>query len=598
LHFRPVMENAEIAQALSEIAGLLELTGGNPFRARAYSRAAQIVDGLAEPIEAIWKRGELTDLPGIGERIAAHVGELIEKGTCAEREQLARKVPPGLPELLRIEGMGPKSVAAVWKSLGITQVDALEEACRSGTILEVPRMGRVRVKGLLEAIRRHRARRGRTPLYRALPAAETIIARLRKAPAVTAAEIAGSIRRRCETIGDIDLLVAATDPAPVTSAFTHMAEVAQIVAEGPTRSTVRLRSGLHADLRVVEPKSFGAALQYLTGSKAHSIALRKRGLRRGLKLSEYGVFDRRGRRKGGDTEEQMYRALGLPWIPPELREDRGEIEAAEHGGLPLLVEEKDVLGDLHVHSKASSDGHSTVEELADAARELGRRYLAITDHSRSRPLGLDAERLAQHVEHIRGLTSRDPVLLAGIEVDILPDGSLDLPVDALAPLQCVVASIHAHFNDPSPKMTERMVRAMRSGVVHVLGHPSGRQLGMRDPYAFDLARVLEIARETGVALEVNAQPERLDLSDQACRLAKAAGVPVVISSDAHHVSQLANLRYGVWVARRGWLEKGDVLNTLPLEALQARLRRKGPVIANGSARRPRRLGAASEATVS
>jgi len=332
------MENAEIAQVLSEIAGLLELTGANPFRARAYSRAAQIVDGLAEPVEEVLRRGELTDLPGIGEKIAAHIGELIEKGTCAEREELAAKVPPGLPELLRIEGMGPKSVAAVWKSLGITELDALEEACRSGAILEVPRMGAARVKSLLDAIRRHRARRGRTPLYRALPLAETIIARLRKAPGVAAAEIAGSLRRRCETIGDIDLLAAASDPAPVTSAFVHMPEVAKIVAEGPTRSSVRLRSGLQADLRVVEPQSFGAALQYLTGSKAHSIALRKRALRRGLKLSEYGVFDRRDRRKGGKTEEEMYRAVGLSWIPPELREDRGELEAAEHRMLPRLVE--------------------------------------------------------------------------------------------------------------------------------------------------------------------------------------------------------------------------------------------------------------------
>ena len=278
----------------------------------------------------------------------------------------------------------------------------------------------------------------------------------------------------------------------------------------------------------------------------------------------------------------------MPWIPPELREDRGEVEAAEQGRLPHLVEEKDVLGDLHVHSKASSDGHSTVEELADAARALGRRYLAITDHSRSRPLGLDVDRLARHAEHIRALSSRDPVLLTGIEVDILPNGSLDLPLDALAGLQCVVASVHAHFSDPSPKMTERMVRAMRSGVVHVLGHPSGRQLGARDPYAFDLARVLQVARETGVALEVNAHPERLDLSDQACRVAKAAGVPVVISSDAHHVSQLANLRYGVWVARRGWLEKADVLNTLPLEALQPRMRRKSLVAAKGRRRWPNR----------
>ena len=349
-----------------------------------------------------------------------------------------------------------------------------------------------------------------------------------------------------------------------------------MLAVGPTKSTARLRSGLQVDLRVVRPESYGAALHYFTGSKAHNIAVRTRAVRMGLKLSEYGVFDRHGRRKGGASEEEVFSAVGLPFIPPELREGAGEIEAAEAGRLPKLVEEKDLLGDLHVHTRASSDARSTLEEMAAQARALGRHYLAITDHSRSRPLGLDASRLARHAAAVRALDRRlrgRPHLLAGLEVDILADGSLDLPAAALEGLDWVVASIHAHFTDGAAKMTERMVRALGSGVVHALGHPSGRQIGARDAYDFDLERVLEAARQAGAALEVNAMPDRLDLTDKGCRLAKQAGVPVSIGTDAHNASQLGNLRYGLWVARRGWLEAGDVLNTLSAAELRRRCRR-------------------------
>jgi DNA polymerase (family 10) len=571
------VENADIARALSEIADVLELTGGNAFKVRAYRQASQLVDVHPGPISEVWRQGKLEELPGIGTGIAGKIAELLETGHSREHDRLAALVPPGVLEMLRVEGVGPKTAAAAWKGLGITGLDALEEACRTGRILEAPRMGEKRAAAILQAVLRDRARSGRTPLHRAIGWADALVARLAKVPGVARAEAAGSLRRRKETVGDLDVLVAAADAGPAMRAFVSGAGVAEVLAQGQTRASVRLESGIQADLRVVPPESFGAALHYFTGSKSHNIALRTRAARMGLKLSEYGVFDRKGRRLGGATEEEIFRAVGLPFIPPELREGAGEIEAAERGKLPRLVEEEDVLGDLHVHSSASSDARSGLRELAEAARRLGRRYLAVTDHSRSRPLGLDAGRLAEQVAAVRALDRElrgKPRLLAGIEVDILPSGDLDLPEEDLARLDLVVASVHSHFGDPAERMTGRIAKALRSGVVHVLGHPSGREIGKRDAYALDLEKVLEVAREQGVALEVNAMPGRLDLTDRGCRLAKEAGVPVVISSDAHLATHLANLRFGVWVARRGWLEKGDVLNTLPLTDLLARLSRR------------------------
>ena len=570
------MENPDIAKVLSEIADILELTGGSPFKVRAYRQAAQVVDIHPGPVAETWREGRLTELPGIGEGIAAKIGELVNTGECREHARLAALVPAGVLEMLRLEGVGPKTVEAVWKQLGIEDVGGLQEACRSGRILQVPRMGPVRISAILAAIERHRARAGRMPLHRALEYAEAMLGRLRRVPGVVRAEAAGSLRRRKETVGDIDLLVATANAAPVVRSFTHLSGVAEVLAEGPTKASVRLEAGIQSDLRVLPAESFGAALHYFTGSKSHNIALRTRAMKMGVKLSEYGVFDRHGQRRGGATEEEVFRSVGLPFIPPELREAAGEIEAAEQGRLPRLVEEGDLLGDLHVHSTASSDARSDLEELAAAARKLGRRYIAITDHSRSRPLGLDAEQLAENAAAVRRLDARPgqlPRLLAGIEVDILPSGALDLPEEALAGLALVVAAVHSHFHDPVEKNTERIVRALRSGVVQVLAHPTGRQIGSREGYALDLVRVLEVARKEGVALEVNAMPERLDLTDVGCRMAKEAGVPVVISSDAHHATHLANLKYGVWVARRGWLEAKDVWNTLPLPELEQRLSR-------------------------
>lgn len=570
------LENVEIARVLSELADVLELTGANPFQVRAYRRAAQVVDLHPGPVAELFREGRLSELPGVGAHIAAKIGELVETGACREHARLTAEVPPGVLEMLQLEGVGPKTVEALWKGLGITDLAALEEACRSGRVREAAHVGAVRAQAILGAIERHRARAGRMLLHRALACAEALLAPLRRVPGVHRAEAAGSLRRRRETVGDLDLLVAADDAAAVVAAFTGLPGVQEVLSRGPTKAAVRLRAGVQADLRVLGPASFGAALHYFTGSKAHNVALRARARRMGLKISEYGIFDRAGRLVGGASEDEVFRAVGLPFIPPELREGAGEIEAAAAGRLPRLVEEEDVLGDLHVHSRASSDGRATLDELARAARALGRRYLAITDHSRSRPLGLDAARARENAAAVRALDARlrgRPAFLTGIEVDVLAGGALDLPADVLAELDCVVAGVHTRLGGAAEANTERVVRALRSGVVHVLAHPSGRELGTRDGYALDLPRVLQAARAEGVALEVNAMPERLDLTDVGCRAAKAAGVPVVISSDAHDASHLANLRYGVWVARRGWLEAKDVLNTLPLDELRRRLDR-------------------------
>lgn len=560
------MDNADVARALSEMADVLELMGGNAFKVRAYRQAAQVVDLLPEPVGELIAASKLTDLPGIGARIAEHIGELCARGEFREHEELRGRVPPGVLDMLSVEGVGPKTAAAAWKQLGCTDLATFEAACREGRLAHLPRMGEARCRAIAEALERRRARQGRTPLYRALAHAEGLLTGLRKISCVTAAEAAGSLRRRCDTVGDIDLLVSTRDPERVMRALPEVASVAATVSEGHTKATLRLADGMNVDVRVVPPEAFGAALHYFTGSKTHNIALRTRAARMGIKLNEYGVFDRADRRIGGAREEDVFNAVGLPFIPPELREGTGELDAAASGKLPRLIEEADILGDLHVHSTASSDGHAPLEELAAAARRLRRRYLAITDHSRSRPLGITLAQLPDYVAEVRRANERchgRPRLVTGIELDILAGGALDLPSDALETLDWVVASIHSRFNDPSAEITKRLVTAIQSGAVHAVGHPTGRQLGTRDPYELDLPRVLAAAREAGVALEVNAMPQRMDLNDKACRLAKDAGVKVVISTDAHSAEQLENLRYGVWAARRGWLEKSDVLNTRP-----------------------------------
>jgi DNA polymerase (family 10) len=566
------MDNGHVARVLAEMADVMELTGGNAFKIRAYRQAAQMIELLPSPVSELWRQGRLQELPSVGERIAGHIVELLETGHFRDHDVLCAQVPAGLLEVLKVEGVGPKTVSLAWNQLHVQDLAGFERCCQDGTLVGLPRMGERRVAAVVAAIDRYRARKGRVALFHVLPVAEALAERLRGVRGVTQAEVAGSLRRRKDIVGDIDLLVGADDAQAVVRAFREAPEIEEVTAAGPTKCTARLRNGLQADLRVVPSDSFGAALQYFTGSKSHGIELRTRALKLGLKLSEYGVFDREGHRLAGATEEDVYRAVGLPVIPPELREGQGEVQAALEGRLPRLIAESDLRGDLHVHSKASSDGRSELDELRDEAKRLGRAYLAITDHSRSRPLGLDASGARRNASAVRAVRGPGPALLSGIEVDILADGTLDLPGDVLEELDVVVASVHLRLNDPPEKMTERLVRAIGSGHVDVLGHPTGRQIGMRDAYSFDFAAVFEAARAHGVALEINATPDRLDLTDVYARAAKEAGVKLVISSDAHHASQLGNLRYGAWVARRAWLTKDDVLNTLPLEKLRAALR--------------------------
>ncbi len=559
------MENAELSQILSEMANLLELIGDNPYKARAYRRAARAVDTLPGPVDDLWRRGEVGSLPGVGQGLRARLEEILGSGDCRERRRLAAQVPPGVLEMLRLEGVGPKTASTAWRALGVTDLDALRQAASDGRLSKLPRMGPQRAKGIAASVERLRRRAGRTLLHRALGYAGSLSARLARVPGVERAEPAGSVRRRCATVGNLDLVVASRTPEPAQVAFREMPEVEKVLEEGPGHSAATLRSGLRADLRIVPPESFGAALLFFTGSRAHVEAMGARAQRGGLALRERGVFQ--GAKKvGGEREEEVFRAVGLPWIPPELREGEGELEAAERGALPALLEEADLAGDLHVHSESSADGRDSIEALLQEARRLGRRYLAITDHSRSRPLGLDALALAAQIDEVRSLDRRSPGgprLLTGIEVDILPDGSLDLPVETLAELDWVVASIHAHLSDPPEQITRRLLRAIRSDAVDAIGHPTGRILEERDAYRFDLTAVLDAAAERGVAMEINAQPERLDLGDRASRLAASRGVRLAISSDAHALAHLSNLRYGAWVARRAWLRKSDVVNSSP-----------------------------------
>jgi DNA polymerase (family 10) len=571
--------NADVARAFYELADVLELGNAPAFRVRAFRTAARAVEGLNEPCVVRLRDGTLTDVPGIGEGCERRIAELLATGHLAELDELERSMPPGLCELLRVEGMGPKSAALVWQELGVRTVDELEAAARAGRLRELPRFSEQREQKVLRAIGSWRRASARFRVSQVYPYAEALLASLARLPSVERAAACGSIRRRRDTIGDIDLLAAVRGGAAheVGQAFASLPVVREVVARGETKVTVVLRPGIHADLRIVEPRSWGAALHYFTGSKEHNIAVRTLAQRRGLKLNEYGIFDERGRRLGGEREEEVFAAVGLPFIPPELRENRGEIEAAAAGALPALIQLDDLRGDLHAHTRVT-DGRSSLEAMANAARALGREYLAVTDHSQALAMarGLDPARLAEHGRNIealdRALDGR-PRLLRGIEVDILPDGTLDLPLEVLRGLDWVVASVHSKLDLPRAEQTRRVVRALESGVVDCLGHPTGRQIGTREPSPIDLDEVLAAAARAGAAVELNASPERLDLNDLQVRLAKQAGVPVVISTDAHSTGQLEQLRYGVDVARRGWLERADVANAQPLERLRARFAR-------------------------
>lgn len=568
--------NPEIAQALNDLADLLELEEANRFRVRAYRNAARTVSGLGSEVSAMLAKGEdLTELPGIGADLAEKIRALAETGHLPLLDRLRKSTPSVTAELLKLPGLGPKRVRTLWHELDIHNMEELHRALLDSRVRALPGFGAATEAKLLQTLEAHLAAPTRLKLARAETYVVPLVAWLRGAPGVHAVIVAGSYRRCRETIGDVDILVTALDGGPVMERFTAYDEVETVTAAGGTRATIVLKSGLQVDLRIVAPESYGAALHYFTGSKAHNIAIRRMGQQRGLKINEYGVF-RGAKRIAGATEEEVYRAVGLPFIPPELREDRGEIEAAAIGHLPKLVELADLRGDLHAHTKAS-DGSDTLAELARAAGEHGREYIAVTDHSRRLTVahGLDPKRLRQQIEAIDRLNADKPdiAVLKGIEVDILEDGTLDLPDGVLGELDLVIGAIHSNFNLSREKQTERILRAMERLHFTILAHPTGRLIAQREPYDVDMPRIVRAAKQRGCFLELNAYPDRLDLSDLHCRMAKEEGVLVSIATDAHRAEDLGNLRFGVGQARRGWLEKIDVLNTRPLAALRPLLAR-------------------------
>jgi len=569
--------NSDIAEIFYRLAELLEIEGANPFRIRAYRRAAATIEDLPQPAAAMLARGEdLSELPGVGEDLAAKIREICETGRLRALEEVEARTPSALAKLTAVPGLGPKRVKVLHDVLGVRSVEDLARAAAAGRIRDLPRFGEAFEQRLLKELKAApSAEPQRLRLSVAEEYATALTAFLRGLPGVGAAIAAGSFRRRRETVGDLDILATAEDGPAVAEAFAAHPEVAKVLAKGPTRVTVVLRNGLQVDLRVVEAGSYGAALVYFTGSKDHNIALRKLGLARGLKINEYGVF-RGERRVAGATEAEVYGSVGLPFIEPELREDRGELAAAEGGRLPRLVTLADIRGDLHVHTRAS-DGKSTLEEMVEAARALGYAYIAISDHSKHATVahGLDASRLAAQIDEIDALNAQlhGFRVLKSCEVDILKSGKLDLPDWLLARLDVVTAGIHSDFDLGAEAQTARLLKAMDNPHVHILAHPSGRLLGERPGYAVALETVIEGAKARGCALEINAHPSRLDLDDVHARAAKEAGVPVAIGSDAHSTIGLSNMRFGVDQARRGWLEAGDVLNTRGWPELAKRLAR-------------------------
>jgi DNA polymerase (family 10) len=565
------VHNEDIASVFDEIADLLEIEGDNPFRIRAYRNGARTLRELGHDIQALIEQGEdITQLSGIGKNLASKIHEILETGHCRSLDKLRRQLPADLTELLRLPGLGPKRVHTLYHELDIHTLMQLERAARDGLVRHLPGFGAKTETRILDTIQAHADISRRFKLVVASRYAETLVAYLRKIDGVQQVQVAGSYRRARETVGDLDILVTAHNRRRVMERFVAYDEVEKVLSQGNTRATILLRSGLQVDLRVVPQQSYGAALYYFTGSRAHNIAVRRIAQRRGLKINEYGIY--RGKRRiAGTTEEELFAALDLPWIPPELRENRGEIEAAHAGLLPDLIKTGDLRGDLHAHTNAS-DGHQSLQDMAAAARTYGLQYLAITEHSKRLTVahGLDSKQLLAQMEKIDAFNSekRGITLLKGIEVDILEDGSLDMPDAVLARLDLVIGAVHSRFDLSRAKQTRRILRAMDNPNFTLLAHPSGRLIGRREPYDVDMTRIIRHARDRHCYLELNAHPDRLDLLDTHCQLAREEGVLVSINSDAHSSADFDHLRFGVGQARRGWLEKKDVLNSRSLTELR------------------------------
>jgi DNA polymerase (family 10) len=571
------VENAEIARLFRELADLLEIEGANPFRVRAYRAAARTIETHPESLTERARQSpeRLTDLPGIGDDLAAKIVEVVTTGRLGLLEETTRQHPKGLAALMRLPGLGPKRVRQLFDQLGIQSPRELGAALASGRIGALRGFGPRTEARLRAALAEHRDEEQRFPLAVASQYGEALLAWLKQAPGVTEAEIAGSYRRRKDTVGDLDILVTAKTADPVVRKFVEYPEVEEVLAQGPTRAAIRLRAGLQIDLRVLEAESFGAGLYYFTGSKAHNIAVRQLAQRRGLKVNEYGVW-RGETRVAGRTEREVAKALGLPLIPPELREDRGEVAAALAGKLPRLVQIEDLRGDLQSHT-TSSDGRNTLSAMAAAAESLGHEYLAVTDHTPAVRVtrGLDRDGFRRQRKAIDRVNagSGGLTLLAGAEVDILADGTLDLDDATLWDLDLVVVSLHSAFALPRREQTRRVVKALQHRAVDILGHPTARLLGKRPGVQLDLDEILRVAADRGVMLEVNAQPDRLDLDDVAIQAAIRHGVRLAISTDAHATGELGFLRWGVDQARRGWATQDDVVNTRPLASLRPLLHR-------------------------
>jgi DNA polymerase (family 10) len=573
------IHNNDVADIFNEVADLLEIKGDNPFRVRAYRNAARTVGGASRSVAelALEEKG-LEGFPGIGADLAAKIRTIVETGKLPLLEDLKKELPAGLSTLMKVRGLGPKKIGLLFHKLNIVSLDDLKKAAAKGRLRELEGFGAKTEQALLEELGRTKVSEHGPERFK-LAVAEQIVTPLfddlKKVPGVEDIVIAGSFRRRAETVGDVDILAAAEKSSAIMDRFVHYDDVEKILAEGATKSMVVLRGGLQVDLRVVPKVSFGAALHYFTGSKSHNIAVRTMGVKKKLKINEYGVF--RGRRRiAGRTEEEVYKQVGLPYIEPELREDRGELQAAAKGKLPHLITLKDIKGDLHAHTK-ETDGRYSASDMAEAAKKRGYDYLAITDHSKHVTVarGMDAKRLAAEIRLIDKLNAKlkGITLLKSVELDILVDGSLDLPDEILKELDLVVCSVHYNFKLPKEKQTERVIRALDNRVVNVFCHPSGRLINERPPYEIDLEKVMKAAVERGCYLELNGHPDRLDLNDVDCKMAKDMGLKLAISTDAHSTDDLDLMRFGIGQARRGWLEPGDVINTRGLGELRKLLKR-------------------------
>jgi DNA polymerase (family 10) len=562
------LENVEVVQDLKELADLLEIRGDNPFRIRAYRNAIRTIQGLTTPLMKMVEEGEdLTELPGVGKDISGHIHELFETGTFAVLEEITAEIPRELALLVRIEGLGPKKVAKLHRELDVVTADDLEAVLKSGQAEGLDGFGKKSVEKFLLGLDDFRKHQGRFLLSEVDLLVAPLLAWMEEAPGVEEVQLAGSARRRRDTVGDLDLLVRCdTDRAAAVEHFTAYPGADRVEVAGETKARIRLRSGLSVDLRLLGSDTFGSALQHFSGSKEHNVAIRSRAVKAGLRVSEYGVFEGESETPmAGATEEEVYAVVGLPWIPPVLREDRGEIEAAEAGELPTLIQVEDVRGDLHMHS-TWSDGKRSIREMVDACRDRGYGFMAITDHSQAVTVagGLTPQRVREQWEEVDEVRAELEGfhLFRGCEVDILKDGSLDLPDDVLHGLDLVIASVHSYMDQDQATMTERVITAMRHPAVDFVAHPTGRLLNRREPFEIDMDAVLEAAADLGVGMEINANPRRLDLNEFQARRAKELGVMLTINTDAHDIPQLAYMRYGIGQAQRAWLCRDDVLNAM------------------------------------